>query len=346
MNQASIPVIYSIPSGEALIATVLPNYPIGKPNTCQLYKRGLNDTYLVETEQERYILRVYRKGWRTKQEIDFELELLTFLHEQNQPVAYPIKREDGSFTTEIPAPEGKRYAALFSYAPGKAVNEKLDSIQSQRLGEVLAIIHQALDNFNSSFSRPHFNNEYLLDRSMQAIAPLYKHRSIDIDEVQAGSAVARRSTLDYLQAQIEQIKRQLENLKLPNSAPAYGICVGDVHSGNTHFTGQNQPTLFDFDQCGYGWRAFDIAKFMHIAVTWKIDITVRNSFLEGYQTVRQLDTTELASIPIFIKAAHIWVMGINTGVVGDVLPYGWFTDDWLDQRLGTLKSLDNGNNGN
>ena len=58
MSQAFIPVIHSILSGEALIATVLLNYPIGKPNTCQLYKRGLNDTYLVETEQERYILRL------------------------------------------------------------------------------------------------------------------------------------------------------------------------------------------------------------------------------------------------------------------------------------------------
>jgi hypothetical protein len=106
---------------------------------------------------------------------------------------------------------------------------------------------------------------------MQAIAPLYKHRSIDIE---------------YLQAQIEQIKRQLENLKLSNSAPAYGICVGDVHSGNAHFTRQNQSNKVDFDQ-------------------------------------------------LFVKAAHIWVMGMNTGAVGDVIPYGWFTDDWLDQRLAT-----------
>lgn len=84
---------------------------------------------------------------------------------------------------------------------------------------------------------------------------------------------------------------------------------------------------------------------MHIAITRKIDVKVRNSFLEGYQAVRQLDGAELASIPIFIKAAHIWVMGISTSAVGDVLPYGWFTDDWLDQRLATLKSLDVGNNG-
>ena len=99
--------------------------------------------------------------------------------------------------------------------------------------------------------------------------------------------------------------------------------------------------MFDFDQCGYGWRAFDIAKFLHIAITWKIDVTVRNSFLEGYQTVRQLNAAELNSIPIFVKAAHIWVMGIGTSAVGDVIPYGWFTDDWLDKRLTTLKNLDN-----
>ncbi|HCF28199.1 MAG TPA: homoserine kinase type II (protein kinase fold), partial [Cyanobacteria bacterium UBA11049] len=36
-----------------------------------------------------------------------------------------------------------------------------------------------------------------------------------------------------------------------------------------------------------------------------------------------------------------WVMGIGTSAVGDVPPYGWFTDDWLDKRLATLKNLDN-----
>ena len=326
MTQASIGVIHSIPSGEALIATVLPNYPISKPQTCLLYKRGLNDTYLVETQSERYILRVYRKGWRTKEEIDFELELLEFLHNKNLPVAYPIKREDG-FTTEIAAPEGKRYAAIFSYAPG-TVNQKLNLEQSQRLGQVLAIIHQNLDNFSSSFSRPHLNNEYLLDWAMGKIAPLYLHR---------------RSDLEDIHIQTEEIKTQLEALKLPTSTPEYGICVGDVHAGNAHFDEENQPTLFDFDQCGYGWRAFDIAKFMHIAITWKIDVKVRNSFLEGYQAIRQLNVAELASIPIFIKAAHIWVMGIGTSAVGDVIPYSSFTDDWLDQKLAILNSLDNDN---
>ena len=273
MSQAFIPVIHSIPSGEALIEVVLPHYPIGKPRSCQIYKRGLNDTYLLETEKERYILRVYRRGWRTKEEIQFELELLAFLHHTNQPIAYPIGREDGSFTTEIAAPEGKRYVAVFSYAPGRAVNEKLDSKQSQSLGEVLATIHLTLDRFKSNFRRPKLNCEYLLDKSLEAIASLYQHRKSDID---------------YLGSQVEQIKRQVETLGLPDFPPSYGICVGDVHAGNAHFDERNQPTLFDFDQCGYSWRAFDIAKFIHKARIDKIDATVRNSFLQGYQNIREL----------------------------------------------------------
>lgn len=325
MNQSAIPVIHSIPDGAALITTVLCEYPIPKAHNCKLYKRGLNDTYIVATERENYILRVYRRGWRNKEEIDFELELLLFLHEQKQPVAYPIARNDGTFTTEILAPEGMRYAVIFIYAPGRAVNDKLDGKQSYILGEVLANIHQELDKLKNNFNRPTLNNEYLLDWSVKGITSLYQHRKNDID---------------YLKQEIDKIKNEMTLLKLALSQPEYGICVGDVHSGNAHFTHKNEPTLFDFDQCGYGWRAFDIGKFWQVALRMKIDVAVRNSFIEGYQTIRQLSKAELASIPMFVKAAHIWVMGISTNVVEDVLPYAWFTDEWLDERLMMLRSLD------
>lgn len=184
MTQPAIPVIHSIPDGAALITTVLCEYPISKPHSCKLYKRGLNDTYLVTTERENYILRVYRRGWRNKEEIDFELELLAFLHEQKQPVAYPIARNEGTFTTEILAPEGVRYVAVFTYAPGHVVNHNLDAKQSYILGEVLANIHQALDKLKNNFNRPALNNEYLLDWSMKGITSLYQHRKHDIDSLQ------------------------------------------------------------------------------------------------------------------------------------------------------------------
>lgn len=47
MSRSPIPVIHSIPSSTALIETVLREYPTSSPRSCKLYKRGLNDTYLV-----------------------------------------------------------------------------------------------------------------------------------------------------------------------------------------------------------------------------------------------------------------------------------------------------------
>jgi Ser/Thr protein kinase RdoA (MazF antagonist) len=312
MNQISISVIHSIPDGTDLIVNIVNRYPILHILSCKLYKRGLNDTYLMETGIEKYILRIYRRSWRSKEEIDFELEILTFLHDKNQPVAYPIARNDGNYTTEIIAPEGTRYIAIFSYAPGRIItNQKLTIEQSYNLGATLANIHAVLDDFKPSFNRPHLNSEFLFDWAMNAIKPLYENRKQDII---------------FLQQQIDKIKYQLEQFNLPLSTPIYGICVGDVHAGNAHFTEDNQPTLFDFDQCGYGWRGFDIAKYLHILIRQKIDVAVRNSFIDGYQSVRKLTTIELAAIPVFVKAAHIWVMGISANAVGDVLPYGWMQD--------------------
>lgn len=326
MHPAEISVIYSLPSAQALIEHVLGDYQIPTPGACLLLKRGLNDTYLVKAEDRRYILRVYRYSWRSKTEIDFELDLLRFLHECQAPIGYPIATISGDLTKAIAFPEGTRYTALFSYAPGKAVDKKLNREQSRRLGAAVATIHQATSNFKSNFSRPQLDNEYLLDRPINAIAALFPHRN---------------DAIEYLHEQIEQIKTNLLALSLTKQLPFYGICIGDIHSGNTHFDTLNQPTLFDFDQCGYGWRAFDIGKFINTSITWQLESEIVDAFLTGYQDIRVLSDIEVAAIPIFTKVAHIWVMGIRASVVGDVLPYSLFSDEWLDNKLDLFRNLSN-----
>lgn len=319
-----IAVIHSLLAGEALIEQILCHYPLAKLQKCKLYKRGLNDTYLVEAEQgQQYILRVYCYGWRTLAAINFELELLNYLHNCGLPVAYPIAKTTGGFIEAIASPEGQRYAAVFSYAPGREVGKNINSEQSQRLGEVVARIHQKLDNFKSDFSRTKLNCEYLLDWSLDAIAALFQHR---------------RSDINYLFNLSTQIKTELMELALPQTPSTYGVCIGDVHSENAHFS-ENQPTLFDFDQCGYGWRAFDIAKFIHTTHRWGLDASIRESFVQGYQKIRQLSQAEVNAIPLFTKVAHIWVMGIACAVVEEVLPYGEFTDEWLNARMVLLSKL-------
>jgi Ser/Thr protein kinase RdoA (MazF antagonist) len=74
------PVTHSTLSQNALLTEVVPLYLGQAANNCRLLVRGMNDTYLVQSRQGQYILRVYRYGWRTPSDIQHELELLLYLH--------------------------------------------------------------------------------------------------------------------------------------------------------------------------------------------------------------------------------------------------------------------------
>jgi Ser/Thr protein kinase RdoA (MazF antagonist) len=214
MTDTVFPVIYSTLTSEALVSRVLPCYEIGAVTRCQFWNRGLSDVYLLETPTNPYILRVSHAHWRSKSDIDFELELLEFLWQRHIPVAYPLRTQDNQLSVEINAPEGKRYAALFMYAPGTVALGDLTPIQAQILGETVAKLHVAAADFRSSAQRQPLTLEYLLDNSWQIIAPFLQHKSQD---------------LAYLGDAIAQIKHQLQDF--PQEPPFWGICWGDPHSG-------------------------------------------------------------------------------------------------------------------
>ncbi|MER3434591.1 MAG: homoserine kinase [Leptolyngbya sp. ERB_1_1] len=287
-----LPVLYSTIDPGAIVSRVLSCYDIGKVRSCEFWCRGLSDVYLVETDRASYVLRVAHWGWRSQADIDFELALLDFLQSRGLPVAHPLRTESGKLSIVVNAPEGERYAALFTYAPGVVPLGDLSIQQATRLGETLAKVHEAGLEFECQIDRKPLTLEYLLDESWIVIAPFLQ-----------------RDDRAYVEEAIKQIKTALE--EFPRSSPYWGICWGDPHSGNTHFTAADQPTLFDFDQCGFGWRAFELGKFRQVALSTGISRRVRDAFLQGYQSVTPLAEFERAAISAFTQTAHIWVWSIS-----------------------------------
>ena len=179
VNNPLFPVSYSTLTCEALIAYILPLYSISEVKHCQFWHRGLSDVYYVETEDKAYFLRISHQHWRSKVDIDFELEFLNYLHQNKIPVAYPLATLDEQFSLEINAPEGKRYAVLLAQAPGEVAVGDLNSNQSFKLGEIVAQIHQVSQNFKSYANRQHLTLDYLLDESLGVITPfLQKPRTL------------------------------------------------------------------------------------------------------------------------------------------------------------------------
>ena len=321
VNQAVFPVVYSTLAPQALTTQVLCQYDLGDVTNCQLWNRGLSDVYLVEINKQPYILKVSHHHWRSCSDIQFELEFLEFLHDQGIPVAYPLRTKDQKLFVTIKALEGDRYAALFPYADGTVPLGDLNVSQSEIFGATLGKLHQSTASFQTQTQRQALTLDYLLDDSYPVIADCLRNRPND---------------LFYLEQAIAHIKLQLP--AIPQKPPFWSVCWGDPHSGNVHFTANNQITLFDFDQCGYCWRVFDIAKFLQVSLHAGIPRKIRDAFLIGYQNIQELTEQELDSLPLLTQTAHIWAWAIS---INAAKVHSWCRLDrsYFSRRIEELKRL-------
>src|SRR4051794_24996763 len=80
-------------SASSLVEHVLSQYALGVIARCRLHSRGLNDTYKVESKLgDSYYLRVYCTGWRSRESIETEVEILLHLVQQKVNVSAPVSR--------------------------------------------------------------------------------------------------------------------------------------------------------------------------------------------------------------------------------------------------------------
>src|SRR5689334_19448230 len=107
------PVAHSIPATEAVLSAVASTYAIGAPIACSLVRGGWNDTYRIETVDDRYIVRVCGTGRRSLADIRYELDFLLHLARAGVGVSTPIARADGHLIGILRAPEGDRFTILF-----------------------------------------------------------------------------------------------------------------------------------------------------------------------------------------------------------------------------------------
>ncbi len=318
--QDAFPTVYSTLSSEALRLQVLPQYGVGAVEGIYFWHRGLSDVYLVRTAAEEYILRVSHHHWRSRGEVYFELEFLEFLRRCGLPVSAPLPTHTGNLAVNLVAPEGKRYAALFRRAPGDVLMGDLDQEHGRILGQTLAHMHQASHEFRSVHYRPPLDADLLLHRSLAIIDPFLRDRPAE---------------WEFLCETVASIEATMETLSV--QIPRRVVCWGDPHSGNVHFLNQ-KPTLFDFDQCGYGLRAFDLAKFLQVALQAGLNKRNRDAFLEGYRQVVTLGADEEAALQQLTQAAHIWSWGIGI-TIGLMHDYSRLTPRYFTQRVQQLKRL-------
>jgi Ser/Thr protein kinase RdoA (MazF antagonist) len=127
LGAETFPVAHSLLNADALLDEVTRAYAIARPAGCALFRSYANDVYRVSAADAAYFLKVYRFGWRSASEIAYELDVLAHLAAGGVDVAPAVPRRDGRLIGELPAPEGIRYYALFSAAPGAKPRRPFDA---------------------------------------------------------------------------------------------------------------------------------------------------------------------------------------------------------------------------
>jgi Ser/Thr protein kinase RdoA (MazF antagonist) len=97
----TFPVIASTLSEKELGDFIKKRYELTDDYNCKLYRTGVNHTYFISKNETKLVLRVYCYQWRTKLEIEQELELLNLLRENSFSVSIPILDKKGNFIQEI-----------------------------------------------------------------------------------------------------------------------------------------------------------------------------------------------------------------------------------------------------
>jgi Ser/Thr protein kinase RdoA (MazF antagonist) len=295
-------------------------YDLTEDFNCKLFRTGVNHTYFISNNETKFVFRVYCYKWRTKIEIEQELDLLNLLKKNSLSVSYPISDTNRKFIQEINAPEGIRYGVLFSFAKG----EKMRFMSKETcysIGSIMAKIHNVTEN--KKIDRVNYDTEILLNESYNHLKSFF---SEELDEMK------------FLKEISDKIPKRINESNLLENKN--GIVHLDIWYDNLSVNKENEITIFDFDNCGNGLLILDIGYFCKQLFFIEYDKNEyelkTGSFLNGYQKIRNLSEKEIKLIPEVGASIFVFYLGVQAQ------RFDWsnifFTENYLKMFVGRIRN--------
>ena len=315
------PVQNSTLSANALAELLHQEYPLPSFPVCKFWRKGMADTYRVSVGGNGYFLKVFMAKRRSRKDVAEEVRLLLHLLHHGVSVCEPIISVKGDFLLSIKAPEGERYAVLYSEAVGvKGISE----IHRRAFGRMVARMHQSADSLGPPYGRDCLELEHILDDNLASIDKFM---------------VNRREYFEMI-SRISSHAKELVSCVLEPRPPEHGVCHGDLFGGDVLFSSDSEPVIFDFESSGTGWRALDIAVFTGntdwMDTSTKAQLQQQREvgqFLEGYTSVRELTRGEYRVLKLDSAVHHIFLMGLALRYWTIRDGWHWANDDFINWHM-------------
>ena len=245
---------------------------------------GENTHLLARTPEKRFVVRRYRAGVRSEEEIEAELAWTVALKDVLNVPEVVSNVQGKPFTV------GETHVyAVFGFVEGDWLEPTPQSYR--QLGCILRTLHDEASRVTQSqpstwpgWRRPHYDAERVISRSKKSLlaAPFL--------------TAADKAALGRLADRLFGLWPRLPTER--------SFIHADVHLGNVLEHG-NHYTLLDFDECGFGPRAFDVgAARLHPVAVGYVD-EVWPAFLEGYGVLDDNETRLGTALRFFYMMGKI-----------------------------------------
>ena len=231
-----------------------------------------NATFSVETETgEKYALRINVNSARNLENIKAEIEWVRHLNRTSglntpKPIA---ALTDQYIVSGYHGESGQNfYAVMYSWLEGDELGDEPTLNQLHLVGRAIALLHQESADFllSSDASLPIFNKFFWGTEDF-----LFSEKSLLSDN-------------DRKLIQEAHDLIMLFTNEMYENSPVH-IIHADFHGWNLMWH-QDQLSVFDFDDCGYGLEAQDLAVALYYLDTPEQD----DALLDGYKSVKPLPT--------------------------------------------------------
>ena len=282
---------------------VLKRYPI-KVKVIEFIHHGENCTFkVIDTKGKKYLLRIHRGGYHTKEAIQEELKWLESIHQTlDLKIPVPLRSKNSELleTGFVDGFSNPRNCCVFHWIEGGMVWKSLSPKHMHLLGQKMALL-QLQSQKRKVSHRNYWHAEGLLG-----------------DQPKMGSILnlpeIKPSVQKFIAEQRKEVFSEIKNYerKFPEQL---GLIHADMHLGNILFM-EDDMGVIDFDDCGYGAYMYDVIVpliMMEMVLKQTKQLKRRQEYqeamLEGYATKKSLGAKDIEIISYYKKARRLLMLG-------------------------------------
>ena len=272
-------------------------YKIGKIKNIEYFRQGYQTPKaVITTPRGKFIVAKHNLSSKKVVVADMkvvpriallhEIDLLT--HLKSLPVPHYLLSKRFKYLENF-----KGYAvSVYQFLPGRQP-KKITPKMVYRLGSFVGEFHK----LGSKFKKIMRGRRRFYDLNSKVMTLMYRY--------------VKKQTRPQLKAVVEEVKRGVENNRMPKSLPRGPIHV-DIKPDNELFIGEKLTGVVDFGNTYVDPFIFDVGK----TIMWnclkegRLDRLLTKKFLEGYSNKRKLSKKEqryLKQSILFAIYSHIWV---------------------------------------